>query len=244
VAPRASARDFPTSTTSQQQETFMADTSLDLDNTALGAGPVAGFLQWHAMGGGHGLIPPETFTVRSRDSTGAFDLKRGFVANWVDSQTGWMRRENAIVTERLWNQTRTKFLPYPGQGWKRAMRIALLIDDRRFVWEQDTVGAMRGLLGIFALMRGAGAWAADECPCLAHVGSVPDLDGNTLVPTFELRGRITRPAVFDTPLPEPAPRKGNGKGEASGYRERAQGSRGQSWDAPAGDSLPDDEIPF
>jgi hypothetical protein len=228
----------------------MADTSLDLDQAAtVSSGPIAGFVQWNAKGSGNGLIQPETFSVRSRDTTGPFDLSAGFLADWIGSQTGWARRdENFRVVERVWNPQRNRPLPRPpGAGWKRSMRIALLIGDSRYLWEQDSQGAMRGLHQILGLMRQAGSWREDEVPRLAHTGSLPDLENMTVVPVFTLLGRAPRRDVFDTPLPEPpTPKaKANGTGSQSEPPPHAPG-----WDAPrrdarrGGGALVDDDIPF
>jgi hypothetical protein len=221
----------------------MADTTL-LDTSILGSGPVAGFLRWHAEDTMNHKAG--TFSMKNRETEGMFDLARPFTLDAWGIRTGWLRRLDKGPPERWWNPKRNEFIPKPHPDAKRFIRLAIEIDGLRYVWEQDSFAALKGALGMSALMRDAGNWKETECPRFVHSGAVPDLGDRTLVPTFKFLGRVPTPEVFNTPLPEAPSGSGTGNGTAQPpdviHLPASTRPTGPTWDAPKGGSL--DDIPF
>jgi hypothetical protein len=215
----------------------MTDYSTSLDNAPVPqtTGRLAGFVSWHAMASQNGMWLPGTFSLENRDEKRVLDLSTGFIADWPGSRTGWERYDEDVKKfERIWNPARNKIAARPGPDWKRVIELSIAVNEERLLWRQASYGAWEALV---AILRAVGAVKGEtqipRLPHLTHVGSVPALNGASLIPTFSLLRFVDAPDCLvnvpkapDERLPAviASSRRGNG--------------------AQPGGGLVEDEIPF
>jgi hypothetical protein len=226
-------------------------TELGTHVLATGAG-IAGFVTWIVQGDRFGNRLPGTFIVKRQNRDETLDLaSQPFLLDVLNARIGWVEaydekapKQKGQAPVKVWWADRNKSEPRPpGIKCRQAIQCVLITAaGERMLWEQASGGAVRALLGIFALLNAdPSPWYQDEVPALRHVGAVPEGDDQfkTLVPQFRLEGRVPRPAAMDLPLPDDKSRQAQSQGH--GIDEEIP-LHAPGWDAPAGDIS--SEIPF
>jgi hypothetical protein len=201
----------------QQGMTEMAEYTMDLDTGAQDQGP---WLRFHAQATHDGRHGPGAWSLRDSAGSAEVSLSGGFVFDWPNSRTGWMRATGLAgqAPEKTWNASRTRFERQPGDDWKRVIYvpIAWLADGHqsRAIWEQANASAWMAFRDIMALIRDAALKELPKLPLLCCTGHRPVRlgAGSTLIPQFRLTRYVPRPYCLpetEDDLPAPLPR-GNG----------------------------------
>jgi hypothetical protein len=117
-------------------------------------------------------------------------------------QTGWERSGGTpgVAPEREWGDSPAKLPKRPGPDWSKALSVRIgLSGDSAAWWTQGGAGSWGGLSNIMRIIKPLYGTHAPKLPVLRMTGAVRTDKGRgaTQVPTFELVGWITRPAVLE-----------------------------------------------
>ena len=178
---------------------------IDMDFGSSGSG-VSAYLSWHARESNDGAIPSRTFSIREGGVRSKLDTDT-FVIDVASLKTGWMLSQEGGAPQKKWNADIRRFEPSPGQDWKRAFSVRVAITAETAVrWEQDQVGAFRGMQSIVAAINSAGETPAGKMPVVKFTGPTK-IDGKitTFSPDFVFVKWADKPAC----LAEAAPSSSN-----------------------------------
>ena len=180
-----------------------------MSDFVIDAGPSGGsgpgvYLRWRSKESNDGQFRGRSWTVRGEDMPEkefTAIQKTGIPFDVLNAKTGWMFSTGMTgqAPERRWNESLAKFAKRPGDDWKKAFEVYVLVSKEQVaVWDADQLGAYQAFITLLQSID----WKKVQggfVPLVkqTEVKTEKLKNGVSNAPVLEVVKYIKRPEIFD-----------------------------------------------